>query len=284
MIDITDYLFQYHQVKHLTGDPMSPEFILNDRADIQYFREDIYFNIQRKDGRYDMLFYDFDNKEEPEKAINEAYDFKDRLDQEFGIKAYMQLSGNKGAHVLIFLQEPIAMKYYHDYAKGLIKQFNYHYVDDAVFRRGVNLCRFPNTINSKSGKLCEPITETWEPTSLIAEAYTRWEPRHIDHLRKVEAIKQFEKRMNRNNNPRAPLNAESIINHYGITVKNESSDKIRVLCPLHNDQHSSAIFYKNGGFFCSVCGGKSLYQLIAELEDINPADKRRMAKKIKEVI
>ena len=172
------------------------------------------------------------------------------------------------------------MKYYHDYAKGLIKQFNYHYVDDAVFRRGVNLCRFPNTINSKSGKLCEPITETWEPTSLIADAYQKYEPKHIDHLKKVEAIK----RMNRNNNPRAPLNAENIINHYGIKVISDAGDRIRVLCPLHSDQHSSAIFYKNGGFFCSVCGGYTLYQLIAKLEDIDPADKKRMAKKIKEVI
>lgn len=283
MIDVTDYLFKYHTVKHLTGDSMSPEFILNDRADIDYFRDDIYFNIQRKDGRYDMLFYDFDNKEEPEKAINEAYDFKDKLDQKFGIKAYMQLSGNKGAHVLIFLEEPITMEYYQDYAKGLIKQFNYHYVDNAVFNQGLRLCRFPNTINSKSGKPCEPVTETWESTELIAEAYNKWEPRHIEHLKKVESIKQFEKRMGKKNT-RAPLNAENIIQHYGITVKNESSDKIRVLCPLHDDHHSSAIFYKNGGFFCSVCGGKSLYQLIAELEDIPPEDKKRMAKKIKEVL
>lgn len=284
MIDLIDYLFKYHQVKHLTGDPMSPEFILNDRADLPYWRQDIYFNIQRKDGKYDMLFYDFDNKEEPEKAISEAYDFKNRLKNENGISAYMQLSGNKGAHVLIFLSEPISMEYYHDYVKGLIKQLNYHYVDPAVFRRGVNLCRFPCTVNSKSGKRCEPVTETWEPTSLIAEAYTRWEPRHIDHLKKVEAIKQFEKRMNINNNPQAPLNAENIISHYGIKVISDAGDRIRVLCPLHNDTHSSAIFYKNGGFFCSVCGGYSLYQLIAELEDIDPADKKRMAKKIKEVI
>lgn len=280
MVDLIDYLFKYHQVKHLTGDPMSPEFILKDRADINYFREDIYFNIQRKDGRYDMLFYDFDNKEEPEKAINEAYDFKDRLMNENNISAYMQLSGNKGAHILIFLQEPITMEYYRDYVKGLIKPLNYHCVDPAVFRRGVNLCRFPGTINSKSGKPCEPITETWESTDKIAPAYTRWEQKHIKHLKLLESFK----RLNRNTNNKAPLNAEAIINHYGITVKNESSDRIRVLCPLHNDQHSSAIFYKNGGFFCSVCGGKSLYQLIAELEDIDPADKRRMAKKIKEVI
>lgn len=280
MIDLIDYLFKYHQVKHLTGDPMSPEFILNDRADINYFREDIYFNIQRKDGLYDMLFYDFDNKEEPEKAINEAYDFKDRLDQEFGIKAYMQLSGNKGAHILIFLSEPISMEYYHDYVKGLIKQFNYHYVDDAVFRRGVNLCRFPNTINSKSGKKCEPVTKTWEPTPLIAEAYTRWEPKHIKRLKLLESFKPLKQ----NTNNHTSLNADAIINHYGIKVISDAGDRIRVLCPLHSDQHSSAIFYKNGGFFCSVCGGKSLYQLIAELENIDPADKRRMAKKIKEVI
>lgn len=280
MIDLIDHLFKYHQVKHLTGDPLSPEFILKDRADINYFRQDIYFNIQRKDGKYDMLFYDFDNKEEPEKAIEEAYVFKDRLMEAFGISAYMQLSGNKGAHILIFLSEPITMKYYHDYTRGLIKQFNYHCVDPAVFRRGVNLCRFPGTVNSKSGKKCEPVTETWEPTPLIAEAYTKWEPKHIKHLEQLEAVK----RLNRNTNNKAPLNADAIINHYGITVKNESSDRIRVLCPLHDDQHSSAIFYKNGGFFCSVCGGYSLYQLIAELEDIDPADKRRMAKKIKEVI
>lgn len=282
MIDITDYLFQYHTVKHLTGDPMSPEFILNDRADIKYFRQDIYFNIQRKDGRYDMLFYDFDCKENPESAINEAYDFKDRLMNENGISAYMQLSGNKGAHILIFLQEPITMKYYHDYVQILLKDLNYHYVDDAVFNKGLRLCRFPNTINSKSGKRCEPITKTWEPTELIAEAYQRWEPKHIKRLKQIEAIKKSY----RNNNPRAPLNAENIINHYGITVKNESSDRIRVLCPLHNDKRSSAVFYKNGngGFSCSVCGGYTLYQLIAELEDIDPADKKRMAKKIKEVI
>ena len=280
MIDLIDHLFKYHQVKHLTGDTLSPEFILKDRADINYFRQDIYFNIQRKDGKYDMLFYDFDNKEEPEKAISEAYDFKDRLMEAFGISAYMQLSGNKGAHILIFLQEPITMEYYHDYTRGLIKQFNYHYVDPAVFRRGVNLCRFPGTVHSKSGKRCEPVTETWEPTDKIAPAYTIWEPRHIDHLKKVEAVK----RLNRNTNNTAPLNAENIISHYGIKVISDAGDRIRVLCPLHDDQHSSAIFYKNGGFFCSVCGGKSLYQLIAELEDIDPADKRRMAKKIKEVI
>lgn len=283
MIDVIDYLFKYHEVKHLTGDPMTPEIILNDRGDLPYFRDDIYFNIQRKDGRYDMLFYDFDNKEEPDKAINEAYDFKDQLDKQFGIKAYMQLSGNKGAHVLIFFKEPITMEYYKDYTSGLIKQFNYHYVDDAVFNRGLRLCRFPNTINSKSGKLCELVTETWESTELIAEAYNKWEVKYKEHLKKVEAIKQFEIRTGKTNN-RAPLNAENIIQHYGITVKSDAGDRIRVLCPLHDDHHSSAVFYKNSGFFCSVCGGKSLYQLIAELEGIDPADKRRMAKKIKEVI
>lgn len=283
MIDLTDYLFKYHEVKHLTGDPMSPEIILNDRGDLPYFRDDIYFNIQRKDGRYDILFYDFDNKENPESAINEAYDFKDRLLDENSISAYMQLSGNKGAHVLIFLEEPIVMEYYRDYVKALIKQLNYHYVDNAVFNRGLRLCRFPGTINSKSGKPCEPITKTWEPTPVIAEAYNKWEPRHIEHLKKVEAIKQFEMRTGKKN-PRAPLNAENIINHYGITVKSNTGDRIRVLCPLHNDHHSSGVFYKNGGFFCSVCGGYSLYQLIAELEGIPPEDKKRMAKKIKEVL
>ena len=282
MINLTDYLFKYHTVKHLTPYDMVKEHILKDKDEIQYFIQDIYFNIQRKDGSYDMLFYDFDNKENPDEAIKEAYRFKDKLMDEFGISAYMQLSGNKGAHIIIFLKEPIQMDYYKEYAEGLIKQFNYHYVDYAVFNKGLRLCRFPDTVNSKSGRKCEPVTKEWESTELIAPAYQKYEKKYRNHLKIKEAIMRRDN--HKKNNRRAPLNADNIISHYGIHVISDAGDKIRVLCPLHDDKHSSAVFYKNGGFFCSVCGGYSLYQLISKIEGISPSDKRRMAKKIKEVI
>ena len=48
----------------------------------------------------EKLFFDFDCKENPEKAGDEALDFKARLKKFYDVEATMVFSGNKGARAL----------------------------------------------------------------------------------------------------------------------------------------------------------------------------------------
>lgn len=273
---LLEYINKNHECKHLfwrkhRGQDIDDLFKLQKKYD----NTNLYFNIIRKDGLRDCLFFDFDDKEEPEKAISEAKDFYEFL-KEKGLSPYMQESGNKGAHVILW-HEPFYLKNYRAYMERVVAGHGYETVDHAVFNNGLRLCRIPLSINPKSSNPCKPLTNN------IVFNYELEE--HFKEADKVfeEEILRKTIRVKREYNDK--LDALALINHYNIDVKNDLGDRYIVYCPFHSDKNPSAVLWKEGVFHCSTCNiSLTAYQFVAMKENLNPEDKYEVGQKIKEVL
>ena len=114
--------------------------------------------------RFEKLFFDFDSKESPEKAITEARDFADKIERFYGAKALLVFSGTKGCHVYVWLHALefppkhtlLVKETYRRLQEKLLKGLHYETVDHAVIGDLARLSRVPYSIHEKSGRLCEP--------------------------------------------------------------------------------------------------------------------------------
>jgi len=97
----------------------------------------------------------------------------------YGIKPYVQFSGSKGYHIIIPI-EPVCVG---DKAKPFLKflqqRLSKGYCDPQILGDLVRLVRFPDTINSKSGKLCETVQE-WDGQRL--DVSLLWEEFRLQQL------------------------------------------------------------------------------------------------------
>jgi len=140
--------------------------------DCERLRKPCYLSVQpfkKRDEVYglDRLFFDFDCKDDPNKAWRDASDFVENLKRFYNITPLLVFSGRKGYHVYIFLWETIEFKpsqqhllkpIYSLLQEKLLKGLDYPTLDREVIGDVKRLARVPYTTHEKSGLKCHPVT------------------------------------------------------------------------------------------------------------------------------
>ena len=131
----------------------------------------------------EKVFFDFDSKANPEAAIDDAFDFGKRLRKFYNVEPLVLYSGNKGAHVYVFLEHPFGYGLEVESMSMICKKLmlmlrgtsSYESLDEQIKGSVVQLSRLPYSHHQVSGKLCAPINETREVLPLSLD--------HIDRLK-----------------------------------------------------------------------------------------------------
>lgn len=140
-------------------------------SDCSRSRLPCYMSVQRYSGintpcTLEKLFFDFDCKNNPEKAITEAQDFAEKIKRFYGAKPLLVFSGAKGCHVYLWVHGleflpahiPLVKEAYRRLQLKVLKGFHYETVDPQPLGDLARLARVPYTLHEKSGRLCEPLT------------------------------------------------------------------------------------------------------------------------------
>ncbi|MBC7076746.1 MAG: hypothetical protein H5T92_00305 [Synergistales bacterium] len=144
----------------------------------------------RSQGILRVVFIDIDNKD-----LDLARRFLERalkhLKDKHGVKPYCQFSGAKGYHIIIPI-EPVLVK---DRAQGFLRflqvRLSKGYCDPQILGDVVRLFRIPDTINSKSGKLCYPLEE-WDGQRLdVSELWEEYRGEEIGRLLRGQREKKL---------------------------------------------------------------------------------------------
>lgn len=126
------------------------------------------------------LFFDFDCKENPEKAGDEAMDFKARLERFYNVKAIVVFSGNKGYHLYVYLKTPIGKgltipqlkAVYNKLMRMLPGNADYESLDSSVVGDIKQLARIPYTHHEKTGNLCSFVDDDRNPI-MVKPGFTK---------------------------------------------------------------------------------------------------------------
>jgi hypothetical protein len=151
-----------------------------------------YISVQpyhKRDQVYGLekVFFDFDSKEDPRKAFDEARDFVETLVTYYRVKPLLLFSGMKGCHVYIFLWNtiilgtlgPIAAKaIYRRLQEKLLLGLTYETLDRAVLGNIKQLGRLPYSIHSATGQQCIPIDVNGD--ALLLESVTKYRQHALD--------------------------------------------------------------------------------------------------------
>ena len=113
----------------------------------------------------EKTFYDFDCKEDPDRAGSDAFDFAGRLKRFYDIEPLIVFSGNKGYHIYIFLEKqfgqemakPHLKPVYERIQRMLLGNSRYETLDSSVIGDIAQLARIPYTHHEKTGKICRPL-------------------------------------------------------------------------------------------------------------------------------
>jgi hypothetical protein len=113
------------------------------------------------------LFFDFDCKEDLNKAWTEARTFADVISKYYKTKPLIAFSGNKGYHVYIFLENVLTLptwslafvkQIYETLQNKLLRGLKFETLDPVVVGDIKRLARIPYTVHEESNKLCVPLT------------------------------------------------------------------------------------------------------------------------------
>ena len=146
------------------------EMFLSFIAGCSRFRLPCYMSVQNYSGfntpcTLDKLFFDFDCKNNPEKAILEAKDFAEQIERFYSAKPLLVFSGAKGCHVYLWVHGleflpahiPLVKETYRRLQLKVLKGLHYETVDPQPLGDLARLARVPYTLHEKSGRLCEPL-------------------------------------------------------------------------------------------------------------------------------
>ena len=274
--ELLNYINENHECKHLfwrkrRGQDIDDLFKLQKR----YNNTNLYFNIIRKDGLRDCLFFDFDSKENPNDAIAEGMKFNQML-LDKDIPTYTQLSGSKGMHIFIWT-ELMDLKNYKAIMNKIADIYKLDYIDRSVFKNKLQLARVPTSINPKTMNRCEPLNDE----IIFTDTLHDWLKGLDDDMEKENQRKTIRVKREYDKG----LDATALISHYSLDVKSDLGERYIIHCPFHNDSNPSAALWKNGVFHCSTCNlSLTAYQFVAMKEDLNPADTKDVGQKIQEVL
>lgn len=136
----------------------------------------IYLSVQPyetldKPSHLEKLFFEFDDKKQPEKAVEDALKFAKTLNYFYRVRPFTCLSGGKGAHVYLFLKEPIeingleekAKQTYRSLQEKLLMGLKLPTLDNHVVGNIKQLARLPYTKHEKTSNICQPVDLNGNP-------------------------------------------------------------------------------------------------------------------------
>jgi len=129
------------------------------------------FLERNKPFAIERLFFEFDNRENPDLAVEEALKFAKTIRYFYNAEPLVCLSGFKGAHVYLWLQKAVEIGEHFDFAKDLyreaqetlLKGLNLKTIDVKVLGDIKRLSRLPYSIHQESGRICQPINLEGKP-------------------------------------------------------------------------------------------------------------------------
>jgi hypothetical protein len=120
----------------------------------------------------DKLFFDFDCKDDPQKAWKDIQKFTRTLENYYRIKPLTVFSGKKGYHLYVWLwntvqfhniKEQTIKSIYKGLQDKLLKGLSFETIDPAPLGDIKRLARVPYSIHEKSGKPCLPVNLDYKP-------------------------------------------------------------------------------------------------------------------------
>ena len=142
----------------------------------------VYLSVQPYASRdrvvaIEKLFFEFDHEPDPSLAVREAFTLAGALRQYYGVKPLVCRSGCKGAHVYVWLREPVeidgldelAREVYHRLQLKILRGLEFKTLDPKVLGDLKRLARLPYTMHERTGRLCFPLDEEGKPVYLTAE-------------------------------------------------------------------------------------------------------------------
>ena len=126
----------------------------------------------------DRLFFDFDSKEDPGKALKEAGDLAEALRRYYGARSLLCFSGRKGYHVHVWFRDPIPVQglsphHVRELYKAVVDMvllgLSYETLDRPASGDVKRLSRIPYTRHQKSGLLCVPVDLRGRPVLVFPD-------------------------------------------------------------------------------------------------------------------
>lgn len=143
----------------------------------------------KRKGILRTIFIDLDfpgDLARAERVFKRVYSF---IEKEYEARPYCQFSGSKGYHIIIPIEPVQVANGARDFLKFMQIRLSKGYCDPQILGDIVRLFRMPNTVNSKSGKLCERVKE-WDGNRL--DVSLLWEEFRAEELDKIlNAEKRF---------------------------------------------------------------------------------------------
>ena len=138
----------------------------------------------KQKGILRVVFIDLDfpgDLARAQKVVERVYS---HIERAYGIRPYCQFSGSKGYHIIIPIKAVEAGAQAKPFLKYLQIRLSRGYCDPQILGDIVRLFRIPNTINSKSGRLCEK-TKEWDGNVLdVSLLWEEFKMEEIDRLLK----------------------------------------------------------------------------------------------------
>lgn len=136
----------------------------------------------KQKGILRVVFIDLDFPGDLARAQKVAERVYYHIEKTQGLCPYCQFSGSKGYHTIIPIQPVQVGAKAKDFLRYLQVRLSKGYCDPQILGDLVRLFRIPDTINSKSGKLCEPVRE-WDGQRL--DVSLLWEEFRSEELDKL---------------------------------------------------------------------------------------------------
>jgi hypothetical protein len=122
----------------------------------------------------EKLYFDFDCREDPNRAWIEAQDFAHVLIERFRVKPLLVFSGMKGYHVYVWLWNVVTItsneawfikNVCQQLQQQLLHELHYHTLDFTPLGDVKRLARIPYTLHQESKQRCQPVFLSHDPRS-----------------------------------------------------------------------------------------------------------------------
>lgn len=172
----------------------------------------------------EKLFFDFDCKENLDKAWNETRDFAAKIEKFYNAKPLILFSGCKGFHVYVWLwslveiekkRERQAKQIYKKLQDKLLKGLKYETLDPQVIGDIKRLARVPYSKHEKTGALCLPLTIHMQPLHFFPSALEGYR----NHGLGPSIFQNVAKELQKPKQKRSTLMKKGILNLYNGCVR-----------------------------------------------------------------
>jgi len=144
----------------------------------------LFYDVNSKPVGYQYIYYDFDDEDDPSRALREAREFVDSIRDRFGAEPVIYFSGRKGYGVLVVVDRVIDFETYRRIWNALKAPFSFSTLDRKVLdARRVH--RIPYTYNVKPDRvgICYLVDRRFERIKMEDFDWSNYESLRIDQVK-----------------------------------------------------------------------------------------------------